>query len=75
MKIKEKSSPRKVTPKTIIGQNKGQLILEYILLIFVVAAAAVLLSKSLVGRGEGEEGVIITKWAQLLQMVGQDLGD
>lgn len=64
-----------VTPVSILGQNRGQLIVEYILLIVLVVAIATTLTRSLVGRGEGETGVIITKWAQLLEMVGQDIGD
>ncbi len=64
-----------VTPKTILGQNKGQLLVEYILLIVIVVVIATSLTKLLVGRSEGESGVIITKWFQLLEMVGQDIGD
>ena len=63
------------TPKTILGQNKGQLIVEYILLIFIVVVIASVLTKSLVGRGDGESGLIINKWSQMIQMVGEDLGD
>lgn len=65
----------KTTPISILRQNKGQLIVEYILLIFVVVASATLLTKTLVGRGEGSSGIVITKWVQLVQMVGQDIGD
>lgn len=68
-------SHSKVTLKSLVGQNKGQLIVEYILLVFVVVVVAVLLSKLLVSRQEGSTGLIITKWVQLLQMVGSDLGD
>ncbi len=69
------TSQPKNTAQAILGQNKGQLILEYILLIFVVASVAVLLSSTLVGRGEGRRGVIVTKWNHLIEMIGQDVGD
>lgn len=63
------------TVKSVLRQNKGQLIVEYLLLIFIVTVAAVLMSKLLVGRADGDSGVIITKWAQLLEMIGADIGD
>ena len=68
-------SPPEVTPKAILRQNKGQLIVEYVLLIFIVVTACALLTRMLVGRGDGNNGVVITKWSQLLNMVGQDVGD
>ncbi len=69
------SSHSKSTAKAILGQNKGQIIIEYILLVVVVVIAAVLLSKMLVGRQDGNQGIIIIKWSQLLEMVGSDVGD
>jgi hypothetical protein len=69
------SSFDKATARQILGQNKGQLVVEYILLVVVVALAAVLISRSMVGRDPDNPGIIITKWTQLLQMVGADLGD
>jgi uncharacterized protein (UPF0333 family) len=60
----------------LLRQNRGQLIVEYLLLIVIVATAAALLSRTLVGRGQGDNaGIIIVKWTQLLDMVGQDIGD
>lgn len=66
---------KKPTLKRILGQNRGQLIVEYLLFVVIVATAAVMLSKALVGRGEGQQGAIIIKWVQLLEMVGSDVGD
>ena len=66
---------RKSTPLQIIGQEKGQLIVEYVLLLFTVVVIAGALSKGLVGRRDGSSGVLISKWGQILEMVGNDLGD
>ena len=57
-----------------LRQNKGQLLLEYVLLIFIVVSAATVLTRTLVGRGDNP-GIIINKWSQLNQMVGEDIGD
>ena len=70
MKTNQMNSPDKVTVKSLLGQNKGQLIIEYVLLIFVVAAAAVLLSSLLVSRADGDEGVIILLVICLQQSYG-----
>jgi len=59
----------------MLRQNRGQLIVEYILLIVIVTVAAAMISKMMVGRGDGSQGVIIIKWTQLLNMVGEDQGD
>lgn len=75
MSLKNDSS-QQITVKTILRQNKGQLVVEYVLLIFVVVVIATLLTKSLVGRNsDGTGGIIINKWSQMIQMVGSDLGD
>ncbi len=42
---------------------------------FVAVVIATLLTKGLVGRTDGSSGLVIEKWAQLLDMVGQDVGD
>lgn len=65
----------KPTPIQIVRQEKGQLILEYVLLLFTVVVIATTLSRGLVGRRDGSSGVVINKWGQILEMVGQDLGD
>ena len=64
-----------IDPKQILREEKGQLILEYILLLFIVVTIATILSRGLVGRTEGSTGVVVSKWNQILEMVGEDLGD
>lgn len=75
MTRKTMNSSKKVTLVGIARQNSGQLLVEYVLLIFIVVVIASLLTKSLVGRGEGASGLIINKWSQMIEMVGADLGD
>ena len=66
---------QKVTLKTVLGQNKGQLVVEYVLLLAIAVMIAATLQSALVGRSEGNTGIIINKWGQLLELVGNDLGD
>lgn len=70
-----KKSLEQTTPKSLIRQNSGQIIVEYILLMFIAVTIATLLTSQLVGRSDGNNGVIISKWVELLDMIGQDVGD
>ncbi len=69
------ASSKKPVAIQIISQEKGQLIIEYVLLLFIVVFIANTLSKGLVGRGEGRSGAITAKWGQILETIGSDLGD
>lgn len=71
--MKFSGSQNKVTLMSPLGQNKGQLIVEYILLIVIVVGIATLLQSRLVSRSGS--GIIINKWIALTQIVGEDLGD
>ena len=65
---------KKLNSKKILRQNDGQILLEYVLLIIIAVTMATFLTSRLVGRGD-EPGIVIQKWSQLVQMVGQDIGD
>ena len=65
----------KPNAKTLIRQNKGQILLEYILLLTIGVTVATLLTSRLVSRSPDSPGVIISKWSQLIQLVGEDIGD
>ena len=75
MKALDRRSHNKNTLMSLLGQNKGQLIVEFLLLVVIVTIAAVALSSALVSRADGDYGAIITKWNQLIEMIGQDMGD
>lgn len=58
-----------------MGQNRGQLIVEYILLLVVSVGICALLTQSLVGRSEDSAGYIISGWRNINIAIGSDLGD
>ena len=58
-----------------INNQRGQILIEYILLLFIAVSCATILVKGLVGRGEGSEGVIIKNWDRMIQALGNDLPD
>lgn len=53
--------------------QRGQVLVEYILLLVIAVVCATLLIKGLVGRSEGSEGVIIKQWNRILVAMGHDL--
>ena len=60
---------------SVLRQNKGQIILEYILILVIAVSVATLLTSRLVGRGDDSSGIVIQAWGELNRMVGEDLGD
>ncbi len=56
--------------------RRGQVIVEYLLIMVLVVAIAAMLTKKLVGRGEDEnQGVIVRSWSRIIKAVGNDLPD
>lgn len=54
--------------------ESGQLILEYVLLLTVAVAVAIIATTALVSRGD-EKGVIILAWQRILIEIGKDPAD
>ena len=60
------------------NQNqKGQLVIEYVLLLMVVALVATLLTNLLIGRGglKGQKGLVIQKWQIIVRTIVSDIID
>ena len=57
-----------------LGQ-RGQIAIEYVLILFVAVTIAVLVSKELVSRDPQAPGHIVKAWVNILQTVGNDLAD
>lgn len=56
--------------------NRGQVIIEYLLIMVLMVALAATLTKKLVGRGdEGSQGVIVKTWSRMIKAIGNDLPD
>lgn len=54
-----------------LKSQKGQVVVEYVLLLIVLVSVASILVKGLVGR-TGEPGVVIQTWSGLLTTIAQD---
>lgn len=55
-----------------IRQRRGQVVVEYVLLMIITASIAALLVKGLASRNPDNPGVLLSKWCQLLEAIAQD---
>ncbi len=62
-------------PKSKRAGERGQIAIEYVLILVVAVTIAVTLSKGLVGRDPADPGLIVQSWVNILRTVGQDLAD
>ncbi len=58
-----------------LRNSRGQVIVEYVLLLLIAVSIAALVVKQLGSRNPDEPGLIIVKWQQVLQAVAKDLPD
>lgn len=62
---------KSVTP----NNNRGQILVEYLLLMVIAVGIVALLTRSLVRRDEASPGLIIKAWDGILKSIGNDLPD
>ncbi|MBC7743291.1 MAG: hypothetical protein H7061_13925 [Bdellovibrionaceae bacterium] len=61
---------------TVLKNKSGQILVEYLLLMVIAIGCATLLTKGLVGRGEGKsEGMLIRQWDKIIHVIGNDIPD
>ncbi len=53
-------------------KQKGQILLEYILLIIIVVSIARALMEGLVLRSQGSQGIVITTWMDVSRVIAED---
>ena len=56
-------------------KQQGQIVVEYVLLMTVAVAVAILLVKQIAGRESGNEGIIVQKWKNILKVIADDIPD
>jgi hypothetical protein len=58
-----------------LSNRRGQVVVEYVLLMVIAVAIAAMLSKELVSRSEDNPGILVQKWHDILTVVGDDVPD
>lgn len=55
--------------------KKGQVLVEYLLLMVIAVGCATLLTKKMVNRDAASPGIITGAWQKILNTIGEDLPD
>lgn len=59
-----------------LHDSRGQIVVEYVLLLAIAVALAAIVTKTLVGHSDkGSSGFVITTWQGVLQTIGADHAD
>ena len=61
--------------KKLIGNDQAQVVVEYILILFICVTLAVFLSRQLISRDPSNPGKMMSAWNKVLQIIGNDLPD
>lgn len=56
-------------------KQAGQIVVEYILLLVVAVSIAILITRVMIGREDGNEGFVIQAWQSLIEQIGSDKPD
>ncbi|NUN06236.1 MAG: hypothetical protein HUU57_10795 [Bdellovibrio sp.] len=57
------------------GQNKGQIVVEYVLLLVIAVTISAVLVSQLVSRNADNPGILVSKWHSILTTIGSDVPD
>lgn len=58
-----------------LKNQKGQILVEYLLLMVIAIACAAALTNKLIGRSDTNQGIIITQWNKIITIIGNDIPD
>lgn len=61
--------------KLIYKNKKGQVLIEYLLLMVIAIGCVTILTKSLVNREDANPGLIIKAWDKMIKTIGEDIPD
>src|SRR4051794_19201598 len=67
-------SPKQTSDKSLRLQA-GQIVIEYVLMLLVAVALALLIINSVVSRQAGNEGFLIKAWGGIIKTIGNDKTD
>ena len=61
--------------QTIARGQRGQIVVEYVLLLIIGVAVATLITSQMVSRNPESPGFLIKKWVDILKAIGDDTPD
>jgi hypothetical protein len=67
-----KQGSHKKNKTRLIQRESGQVVLEYVLLLVIVASLGAFILRSAVSRNPDEPGFLVDKWQKVLETIAQD---
>ena len=67
----KRNSSQKISLRT----ERGQIVVEYVLLLVVGVAVAMLITGQMVSRNPNSPGFLIKKWVDIINTIGKDTSD
>jgi len=58
-----------------LNNQKGQVVIEYVLLLVIGVGVAALITSVMVSRNPQKPGFLIVKWTEIIQTIGADYPD
>ncbi len=55
--------------------DRGQIVVEYVLLLAIGVSVAILLTSTMVSRDPNNPGFLVQKWYDIIQLIGSDMAD
>lgn len=61
--------------KNILASERGQIVVEYVLLVVIGVAVAAIYTSAIVSRDPSSPGFLVRKWYQIVNTIGADKAD
>lgn len=61
--------------RTVSLASSGQIVVEYVLLLSIAVALAILITNLMVSRNPTNPGFLVSKWEQIINLIGSDIPD
>ena len=63
------------SPQSIVRNERGQIVFEYVLLLIIGVGVAALITSTVVSRDPNNPGFLVAKWLQIVRTIGADHAD
>jgi hypothetical protein len=65
----------KSSSQTIWSNRRGQIVVEYVLLLVIGVSIAILITSTMVSRNPNSPGFLVKKWVDIIKLIGEDTPD
>lgn len=68
-------SAAKSLSQSISRDRRGQIVVEYVLLLVIGVSVAILITSTMVSRNPDSPGFLVRKWFEIIKLIGEDTPD